>query len=199
MLAQQGHVLEARILCRCLYESLLWTGALRERGFAFVQDMIHDEAFNRKALGELTLKISSRHGRDVGDEYGLQLRGLIREIAERFPKTQKLRVDKIAAEGPIETFYVEYLRLSLDAAHCSVTALGRHLVSERVGDKRVELMVTVEPTTQSKELLDTLLHLCRALIGVAIGANEILGFTSVSGRLGALVSDFEKNGWAAAN
>jgi len=27
---------------------------------------------------------------------------------------------------------VEYVRLSLDAVHCSVTALGRHLSRERV-------------------------------------------------------------------
>jgi hypothetical protein len=28
-----------------------------------------------------------------------------------------------------------------------------------------------------------------------VGANELLGFTSESGRLEALVSEFEKNGW----
>jgi hypothetical protein len=58
-LVQREQVMEGRALVRLLYENLLWMGALRERGLAFVQDMIADERFNRKALVELTLKMTS--------------------------------------------------------------------------------------------------------------------------------------------
>jgi hypothetical protein len=193
-LSQQEQVLEARVLVRLMYENLLWMGALRERGLAFVQDMLADEALNRKALAELTLKMSSGHGADVSGPDALKLRSIIKELGQKFPQTRKLRADKTAAEGVVELAYVEYGRLSLDAVHCSVTALGRHLSSERVED-RVELTVSVIPSTPPKEVLSTVLHACRALMGVAVGANELVGFTSASAALGGLATEFEQNGW----
>jgi hypothetical protein len=193
-LVQQRHVMESRTLVRCIYENLLWMGALREHGSAFVQDMIRDEAFNRKALGELTLKLSHKHGRDVDGADSLTLRGLIKNLSERFPQTKKLRVAKTAAASAVELTYVEYQRLSLDAVHCSVTALGRHLSRERLEDT-MELIVNVEARTTAPEMLSTVLHACRALMGAAIGANELLGFTAVSPSLTALVMEFEQNSW----
>src|ERR1700730_11908464 len=77
-LVQQEQPLEARALVRLMYENLLWLGALRERGLEFVQDMLEDEAFNRKALGELTLKITSKHGGDVSGPDSLKLRNIIK-------------------------------------------------------------------------------------------------------------------------
>ena len=70
------HIVEARVLARCIYENLIWIGALRERGSDFVKEMLDDEAANRQALGELTLRISRNLGGDVNDENGLTLRGL---------------------------------------------------------------------------------------------------------------------------
>jgi hypothetical protein len=194
LLAQQSHVMEARALVRCLYENLLWMGALSECGPAFVLDMVADEAFNRKALGELALKTLSKHGIDVSGADGLTLRGMIKELAKQFPKTQKLHANRTAADSPVETAYTEYVRLSLDAVHCSVTALGRHLSSEPV-DGLARLTVSVEGRTSPAELLGTILHACRALTGVMVGANELVGFTSESDKIEALVSEFEKNGW----
>src|SRR5438045_550622 len=59
------HVLEANALVRLLYENLLWAAALKERGSEFVDEMLDDEAFNRKALGELTLELNRTQGGDV--------------------------------------------------------------------------------------------------------------------------------------
>jgi hypothetical protein len=106
LLAQQRHVMEARALGRCLYENLLWIGALRERGSDFVQDMLQDEAFNRKSLGELTLKITSKHGANLNSSDSLTLRSLIRDIGTQFPETKKLNANKTAAEGDVEIAYV---------------------------------------------------------------------------------------------
>jgi hypothetical protein len=143
LLVQQSHVMEARVLVRCLYENLLWMGALSERGLPFVLDMVADEVFNRKALGELALKMLSKHGVDVGGGDGLTLRGMIKELAQQFPTTKKLHTNRTAAGSPVETAYAEYMRLSLDAVHCSVTALQRHLSSEPV-EGRASLTVRVE-------------------------------------------------------
>jgi hypothetical protein len=193
-LVQQEQVLEARALVRLLYENLLWLAALRERGEAFVQDMMEDEAFNRKALAEMTLRVTARHGADVGSPGALKLRSFIKETAQRFPTTKKLQASKTAAEGVVETTYVEYGRLSLDAVHCSITALGRHVWSERTNGK-IELVVSVIPNTPPREVLSTVLHACRALMGAAVTVNELLGFTGVTATLASLMTEFEANGW----
>jgi len=127
----------------------------------------------------------------------LTLRSIIKDIGKKFPETKKLSASKTAAEGVFETAYVEYARLSLDGVHCSVTALGRHLSREQIVLNRTELVVSVEARTSDAEILSTILHSCRALMGVAVGANEILGFTTVSAQLGAIVTEYEKNGWGA--
>ena len=120
---------------------------------------------------------------------------MIKQLAQQFPTTKKLHTNRTAADSPVETAYIEYMRLSLDAVHCSVTALGRHLSSEPV-EGRPSLTVSVEARTSPAELLETVLHACRALTGVMVGANGLVGFTSESGKVEALVSEFERNGWA---
>lgn len=197
-LVQQEQVMEARALVRLLYENLLWLGALRERGAAFVQDMIADERHSREVIAELTLKLTRKHGGNVDSADALKLRSIIRSLGRRLPNGRKLRADKIATEGVVELAYIEYVRLSLDALHCSVTALGRHLSSERT-DTTHELTVSVIPNTPPKEVLSTVLHACRALTGAAVAANEMIGFTSVTDGLAALVTEFETNGWARGN
>jgi hypothetical protein len=197
LLVQQHHVMEARALGRCLYENLLWMGALRERGLDFVQDMLKDEAFNRQSLGELTLRLSAKHGADMSSPGSLTLRSIIKEIGKKILEMRKLNASKIAAEGAVEMAYVQYARLSLDGVHCSVTALGRHLSREQIAKNRTELVVSVEARTSDAEILSAILHPCRALMGVAVGANEILGFTAANAQLGAMVTEFEKNGWSA--
>jgi hypothetical protein len=193
-LVQQEQVMEGRALVRLLYENLLWLGALRERGLGFVQEMIADEAFNRQALGELTLKITNKHGAGPTDPGALKLRGILKDLGQRFPSAKRLHANRTAASGPIEPLYVEYARLSLDAVHCSITALGRHLSTERT-EGRDELTLSVVPTTSPEEVLSTVLHACRALMGVIIAAGEIVGHRDTNSTVPALVNEFEENGW----
>jgi len=199
LLIQQRHVMEARALGRCLYENLLWMGALRERGSSFVQEMLKDEAFNRQSLAEFTLKITSKHGADVSSPDSLTLRNLIKDIGKQFPETKKLNASKTAAVGAVEIAYAEYLRLSLDGVHCSVTALGRHLDRQRVAENHTELVVSVEAKTTDKEMLLAIVHSCRALIGVAVGANEVLGFTAATEQLTSAVAEFDASDWAGSD
>jgi hypothetical protein len=193
-LVQQEQALEARVLVRLLYENLLWLAALKERGAAFVQDMREDEAFNRKALAETTLKLTAKHGADVDGPDALKLRSLVKELQQQFPKTKKLQAGKTAADSLVGITYAEYGRLSLDAVHCSVTALGRHVWSEQT-DIGIELVVSVAPRTLPGEVLSTVLHGCRALMGAAVAANELVGFTAATASLAALMEEFEINGW----
>jgi hypothetical protein len=79
-----------------------------------------------------------------------------------------------------------------------VTALGRHLEGDETDGKRVGLTMTVTPNLSPDELLSTILNLCRTLMGVAVAANEIVGFTKAGERLNGLAAEFEKNGWVRA-
>jgi hypothetical protein len=194
LLVQQEQALEAKALVRLLYENLLWLAALRERGLEFVRDMREDEAFNRKALGELTLKITSTQGGDVNGPDALKLRNIIKNLGQEFPKPKKLNAGKTAAEGAVEMAYCEYARLSLDAVHCSVTALGYHLSRERTQEK-TELVLSVVPRTAPAERLSTVLHECRALIAIAQGADELISDTTASATLAAPETEFISNGW----
>jgi hypothetical protein len=195
LLVQDEHQkLEARVLVRLLYENLLWLAALKERGLDFVQDMREDEAFNRKALTELTLELNSAQGGDVSGPAALKLRNLIKDQSREFPKPKKLNAGKTAAEGAAEMAYCEYIILSLDAVHCSVTALGYHLSRERTQEK-TELVLGVVPRTSPAKELSTVLHACRALIATARGADELIGFTTASATLAALETEFVSNGW----
>jgi hypothetical protein len=186
--------MEARALVRLMYENLLWLAALKERGLEFVRDMREDEASNRKALTELTLELNSTQGGDVSGPTALKLRKLIKDQSQQFPKPKKLSASKTAAEGGVEMAYFEYARLSLDAVHCSVTALGYHLSSERT-EARAELKLSVLPRTTPVKDLSTVLHACRALLATARDADELIGCTTPSATFAALETEFVSNGW----
>ncbi len=95
----------------------------------------------------------------------------------RFPDSKKLHVDKTALDGPVELTYAIFGQLSLQAAHPTITALGRHLHSELEGDTR-HLVIDVVPDVSERELLRTVWWSCDALLGVAIASTEILGGTN---------------------
>lgn len=188
LLVQQDQKLEARAMVRLLYENLLWLAALRERGTKFVQDMLEDEAFNRQALGEWTLKTIGSHGGDVGSAEALSISGYINDLRRKFPKPKKLAANKLGAartlcaDGAVEMAYYEYLRLSLDAVHCSLTALSYHLSREPTQ----ELVLNIVPRTTPNVVVSTVLHACRALLATARGVEELIGGSPASATLTVL-------------
>jgi hypothetical protein len=182
VMVREGLVTEARTLARCCYENLIWAAALSERGSEFVADMLKDDAASRKAMGQLTLKLSSRAGADTNADDAKMLRDLIRQSETRFPESKKLHVDKTALGGPVELAYAAFGQLSLEASHPTITALGRHLRTELEGDTR-HLVIDVVPDVSEREMLRAIWWSCDALLGVAIGANEIVGGTKMNDAL----------------
>jgi hypothetical protein len=192
-LAQQEQVMEARALVRLLCENLLWLGALRERGSDFVKDIRADDRYKQKVLAQLTMKLTSKHGGDVNSPGAMTLRNIIKRLGQN-PDDRPLHADAIAAVGVVELVYVDYIRFSLEAVHCSATALKRHISSERT-ETTDELIVSVVPNTSPKDVLFTVVHACSALSGAAVAANEMVGFTSASDKIASLVTEFQNNGW----
>jgi Family of unknown function (DUF5677) len=196
LLAKDRQVMEARALVRCLFENVLWMGALLARGPNFVQDMMKDEAFNSTALRELALKMSGKHRFDLANN--ASLRSSLRALAKQFPNSKKLSAKTTAAAGRVEMAYLAYANLSLDAVHCSVSALARHLSPISLVDGTVQLTVSVEANTRPGELLETIQLACRALIVVGLDVSALIGVTGVSVQLQALFNELEQSGWASA-
>jgi uncharacterized protein DUF5677 len=178
----EGLLIEARTLTRSCYENLIWAAALNERGSEFVTDMLNDDAASRKTVGQVTLKLSSRAGANNNDEDGQILRDLIRQSESRFPDSKKLHVDRTALGGAVELAYATFGQLSLEAAHPTITAIGRHLHSELDGDTR-HLVIDIVPEVSERQLLRTVWWSCDALLGVAIASNEIVGGTKMNDAL----------------
>jgi Family of unknown function (DUF5677) len=195
VLVRANQVMEARMLARPLYENCLWIAALREQGSKFVEAMVEDDALNRKALAQITMKLTAQHGADVNNEGAKVLRQFIRELAETYKDPKKLHADKVAAMGVIELHYIDYTRLSLDPLHCSVTALGRHVKNDHLSETKTEVNISVEPRLHGDETVQTIRLLCRPLMAVAITANELVGGTTAGGQLTTAVEEFERLGW----
>jgi hypothetical protein len=181
-MVREGLLVEARTLTRSCYENLIWAAALNERGSEFVTDMLNDDATSRKTVGQVTLKLSSRAGANNDDEDGQILRDLIRQSETRFPDSKKLHVDRTALGGAVELAYATFGQLSLEAAHPTITAIGRHLHSGLDGDTR-HLVIDIVPEVSERQLLRTIWWSCDALTGVAIASNEIVGGTKMNDAL----------------
>jgi hypothetical protein len=196
ILVRANQVMEARMLGRPLYENCLWIAALRERRSQFVEAMVEDDALNRKSLGQITMKLTAKHGGDTNNEGAQFLRQIIRELSDTYKDPKKLQASDVAAMGVVGLYYVDYIRLSLDSLHCSVTALGRHIKTERPSETQTTMNISVEATLHNDETAKTVRHLCRAVMAVAITANELLGNTSAGGQLTTAVEEFDRMGWA---
>ena len=193
-LAQDRQVVEARTLVRLMYENLLWLNAVKERGTEFVQEMVEDEAANRDKLAKLAMELAGRHGGDVSGPDTLKLRSIIKMLRTDHPEPKQLEARAVAADGKLEMVYYVYRRFSLDAVHCSVSALGRHVSGEH-SDGHSELILSVIPNTLPEEVLDTVTHANHVLLCAAVGANELVRCNSSNAALSRLWDEFKANGW----
>ncbi|WP_158813125.1 DUF5677 domain-containing protein [Methylocapsa sp. S129] len=190
-MARDDQPVESRALVRLCFENLFLVAALCERGADFVRDMRSDEAANRKAIGELSLKVSSPEAR--ADKSAQIIRTQIRALLAEFPKPKKFSVKNVADEGVTSRSYLSYAVLSMDAGHASVTALRRHSKWEKEGDKHF-LTMTVAPPFKPTERLATIDEACSALLGVSVGVNQLLEGTSQSDAIRAFAERFETQG-----
>lgn len=190
VLLREELLVEARTLARCCYENLLWADAIRNRGDAFIDEMIEDEMGNRKSLGELILRLRSDKGDGTDSEDSKFLKQHLGTIKKQYPKISKLNVNKTAAKGAIEQAYVTYGLLSLDSVHPSISALGRHLRSEQDSGETF-LSMEIVPRHRPEEFAMTLRMGSEALLGVSLVASEIFGGNKVDHALHILQGELK--------
>jgi hypothetical protein len=183
LLLDAGLVVDARTLTRCIFEDLFWQGRLAERGAEFVKEARADHAKSRQSRGNWVLEWIGAQGEIQPYAEGLQEQ--MDQLRCEFPKRQSIKFADIA-KGTLGGAYLWYRQLSADAAHPSLESLSRHLSKEPDGAH----LISVEPTPKKAEVDATKEYACQALIGLIVGASQIVGPTEAGKRLSGLFDEF---------
>jgi hypothetical protein len=177
----RGHVVEARMLVRSLFENMFYISRLaRDDGSVFARQMQADDHRHRGLLGKVIEAA-------MGDE----VESRVKEIAEDLllkSRGEKALNPKSAISGTeIERAYIYYKQLSVDAAHPSITALNRHLV-ETEGNEVLRL----KPRIKDGEAMNTAFLASMALLGGCTAANTAFGQTAGGERLEGLFAEYHE-------
>jgi hypothetical protein len=153
-----GLIVEARTLTRSCFENLLWQAELADKRAAFVADMVRDEVASQTSKGRLLLTWGDKVEDSESYEEGLRKR--LEHLGEKFPKARGIRFSDLGKGNGVADSYMWFKLLSGDAAHPSLTSLGRHLTKEPHG----AALLTVTPVPSEKEVAETLQFASQALL-----------------------------------
>ena len=183
-----GHVVEARMLARSIFENEFYLYRLAQDGITFAREMFADEVYHRGASGETLFK-EEQAREAMGEESGTRMRAFIKELRKESPNAKPLKPKDAISGTDVGAAYVFYQQLSFDAGHPSVTALNRHIV-EAAGNAVEGL--SFKPRIKDGEVMDTAFLTAMALLGVCISANITFGRTTGGERLEGLVAEYHE-------
>jgi hypothetical protein len=186
-LIRLGYIVEARAIARCCYENLFWIGGLSAKGKEFIDAIESDEMASKKKRGKWLLEWQQDHQKFSAFD-GPKLQNYMEQLEKAFPKPKLLNPSTLAASSPVKDAYIFYSQLSSDAAHPSASSLSRYVSRDSVSG---ELMIHQDSKSRPKEMAETMEYACNALIGVCVGANELVGGTAVGGELAPLFEEYK--------
>jgi hypothetical protein len=166
-----NRIVESRTLVRCCWENLFWTAALAKKGDEFVQKVIADDAFSRHRRGKRLLQWSKTQASPR--DFERKLEEFLEDYEEKNPDKAAIQHATAADVGAVKGGYIIYGELSTDAAHPSAVSLDRHADFDETGN---EFTLRARPEVVQDEVEQTLEFGCSATLGVAVAANQILGF-----------------------
>jgi len=187
ILAREGRVVETRTIARSCYENQYWVGGLLNEGDKFARRMLHDEIKHRQMRGEWLMRSDA----EINQEIETNLRKWMKESNKKFPNVKSLNPKEVADKSPIGQSYIFYAQLSSDAAHPSIDALNRYIVSSMEDGETIRGF-DVEPVLRPNEIADTINLACLAVIGVFVGVNEILGGTAGGQQLSKIADEYTR-------
>jgi hypothetical protein len=182
-----GHVVEARMLARSIFENKFYLYRLARDGSAFAREMLADEVYHRGAQGETMFK-EEQARETMGEESRARMKAFIKELRQENPNAKALNPKNAISGTDIGAAYPFYQLLSSDAGHPSVTALNRHVVEateEIVG-------LSLKPRIEEREVMDTAFLAAMALRGVCVAANVAFGGTTGGEQLDGLVAEYHE-------
>jgi Family of unknown function (DUF5677) len=190
-LLRADRIVEARTVARCCFENLFIIAALRDHGQRFVSEMREDQKASRKARAEFLIQ---QTGEMSDAEWQLKLRAFITSLGKGQKKRKSFDPKRVAAHGPLLYAYVYYAQLSADAAHPTLDALYRYFGEAQENGNTIRT-IDSNPLVKPTERRLTLLMACEALLGICIGAMEILNLQPViNDELVALWQDYQTLG-----
>jgi hypothetical protein len=183
-----GHVVEARMLTRSIFENGFCLYRLaKEDGGTFAREMFADEVFYRGVRGQTMLK-EDQASEVIGEEGQSRIRAILKQRPPQdSPKATPLKPQKVISDTEISSGSVIYQMLSSDAAHPSITALRRHRV-ESTGTRGISL----KPPIKAGEAMETAVLASIALLIVCPAANDAFGRTTGGERLDGLVAEYDE-------
>ena len=180
-----GHVVEARMLARSVFENGFCLYRLaQEDGSAFAREMFADEVYYRRVFGQTMLK--EKQAREaMGGEGQSRVRAISKRLGKESPNARPLKPQNVISGTEISSASVIYQKLSSDAAHPSITALKRHFVESAGG-------LSLRPRIENREVMNTALLASMALLIVCIAADDAFGKTTGGERLDGLVAEYNE-------
>jgi hypothetical protein len=184
-----GHVVEARMLTRSIFENKFYLYRLAQDGTAFAREMFADEVYYRGARGETMFK-EEQTREAMGEESGARMRAFIKGLRQGSPNAKPLNPKDAISGTDVSAAYVFYQQLSFDACHPSLTALlDRHVIATA---ENAVAELSFRPRIKDWEVMDTAFLAAMALLGVCISANTAFGGTTGGERLDGLVAEYHE-------
>jgi Family of unknown function (DUF5677) len=146
-----GHVVEARMLARSIFENEFYLYRLAQDGSAFGRQMFADEVYHRGALGETLFK-EDQSREAMGEESLARMRAFVKGLRQESPTAKPLKPKGAISGTDVSAAYAFYQQLSFDAVHPSLTALNRHVVAT-AGNAVAGL--SLKPRIEAAEVMDT--------------------------------------------
>jgi hypothetical protein len=173
-----GHVVEARMLARSIFENEFYLYRLaRDDGNAFADKMYADEIYHHRGLGQAIAA--------TGGERASRVQEIVDWSLQNSPDAKPLTPRGAISGAEIRDIYVFYKQLSFDAGHPSITALKRHYVKSAE-----EFSLTPRLMDGEEEGTAGLASL--ALLIVCIAANDAFGRTTGGEQLDELVAEYNE-------
>ncbi len=188
LLLQQQMLVEAQVLTRCCVENLIYVGALRNTGDAFVEKLLSADAHSKKKLVNSALEIYADNAEQL-ESVG-RLSKAVNAIESRHPKTKGFNTKELSKDNPVGSSYLQFSVLSEQAVHVSASSLGRHLGRESEGNQMF-LRVDIAPKSSDERIFNLQLELLGVVLGVVVGVNEIVGGTEAGRELSTLMKKFD--------
>ena len=164
-LIDNGYIVEAKTISRCVYENSYWVGALVREGDAFRAAMVHHEMKHKRMRAKSIFETAEEFR---GSEIAEKLRQWMREHKE-YEDSPTLDPKAVANRAQNES-YMFYQHLSWDA-HPSIQTLNRYYVAP---DESGIPGIDAAPIVPEAEAVETLNLMCLAAIGVLLGVRELV-------------------------
>lgn len=170
LMAERGALVESRTLSRTCLETVFCLAALARGGEDYVQRMSRAILDERKKAANWILS-KPAICQLMGKEHIDKLHSYMNQVANRLDKIKGLGIEEMARQGNLEALYTWYRQLSGDAAHPTLDALERYLVTDSAGKTAIRW----GPDCDSDELGWTILLSCNWLFAGLYAADEKLG------------------------